>query len=182
MNKIASFIVLLFALGLLIPAHATPTDAPDLIVPGKSLGDIKLGETDAQLREALGKPSKEEAWMGKEICSWIDTKAGTRLDVRLHRSEGDNELTVTDIRTNSPFFHTADGLRVGSADAEFTRLYQDGIDLNFGHLAANQASDYVSHGIAFERSAFEKGVKPKVAAIIVHAPGQHVQLLSNTLP
>ncbi len=84
MNAFRALLVLVVFATCLMPLRASADDA--LIVPGKSIGQTKIHETDPQLRARLGKPSAEDMAMVRELCSWTDAKAGTRLDVLLCRN------------------------------------------------------------------------------------------------
>lgn len=86
------------------PSFATASTSSELlIVPGKAVGQVSLGMTPDAVREALGKPEREQA------DSWVEYKdndAPTHIFFRRGK--------VTEIRFGSKKYRTADGISLAS--------------------------------------------------------------------
>ena len=85
--------------GLNAWAASPPPSVDVLIVPGKSVGQVSIGMTPAQVAEALGKPEREEPGM------WVEYKEGNApLHIFFRRGK------VTEIRFGSKKYRTAEGI------------------------------------------------------------------------
>ncbi len=96
------------------PQLASATAANLLIVPGKSIGLIRLGDSPARVRQVWGQPGKivrpqtgYEMWQYDRILSTVHIQS--------------NE--VTQIQTSSPVFRTAHGIGPGSSREELLKAY-----------------------------------------------------------
>src|ERR1700754_2460711 len=64
--------------------------ATQLIIPGRSIGDIRLGEDVANVSTSLGRPDSSDAAMGSSLMVWFakHNPAGYRTSVFAHRNMG----------------------------------------------------------------------------------------------
>lgn len=107
-------VLALAALTFGLAASAAQADSPTLVL-GVSVGDVRIGETNAQVVAAYGKPLsvKRLSYGGKPFELATYPAHGRRLEVyydrRTHR--------VVGIATSSPFYKTGDGFGVGASAA-----------------------------------------------------------------
>jgi len=180
--------VVVAGLGLLAVA-ATPTPTPDdfLVVPGRRLGHLRLGTNAATLSQ-LGKASFGDAAMQKAWGTWFgrrpaDGSARSELDIytALTNNNVDNHK-VQVIRATSPWFHLANGLRLGSS-LEAIRVAHGPLPLAATYRlpdGAHYLYDDVARGIAFE--ADTTAAFGCCQALIMHAPGKPVMQNYLSMP
>lgn len=146
-------------------------DGRFLIVAGKSIGEISLGENMEQVAEKLGRPDAGDAAMGKAWGIWYsgDSSGKQRDEIAVYSSYRDTSMRVKDvkqIRITSKQFKTKDGLATG-ATFEDTKLKFPGIEKRSSYLNENKdmvtVYDAQKEGIGFE---FLKG---KSISLTVHA-------------
>ena len=166
-------LLLALLLGLFSPA-TTPTPA-QLVVPGRSLGSLKLG-ADVATMAAYGPAAYGDAAMQKGWATWFGSgHPPAQLDVYSTLIPGqDTHKSVQVVRATSTYFRLANGLRNGST------LRQ--IQVSYGQLSlatsyklktgTRYLYDDVQHGIAFELDG--KASTSHCRALIVHLPGQAV--------
>ncbi len=147
-----------------------PVPTARLIVPGKSIGQIKLYDNAELLLKKFGKPDAGDAAMGRSIATWYagHKPSGYQTQVFCSRYMGgdENVSRVKQIRVTSPYFKTANGIGVGSTLKQLnvsfrgrkTSTYKENKQLFFVYDSGK--------GIAFETS--ESG---KCAGVIVYLPG-----------
>jgi hypothetical protein len=118
--------VLALALSLLLPSHG-------VLVPGKSLGGVSLGMTQAQVRSEWGdthgrcKGCAQETW-------YFNYRAFTPQGaaVRFKKQRVDAVWTLW----QPPGWRTADGLRLGVAAAQVTSRYGALVTITCGSYRA----------------------------------------------
>lgn len=173
-----SLAVVVAGLGLLAVA-ATPTPTPDdfLVVPGRSLGHVRLGDNAATFSQ-LGKASFGDAARQKAWGTWFGPRAANgaaRSELDIYTALTHNNVdshTVQVIRATSPWFHLANGLRPGSS-LEAIRAAHGPLPLVATYRlpdGAHYLYDDVARGIAFE--ADTTAAFGCCQALIVHAPGK----------
>jgi len=151
-------------------AKIQEVDGRFLIVAGKSIGEISLGENMEQVIEKLGRPDAGDAAMGKAWGIWYgsDSTAKQRNEIAIYSSYRDTSMRVKDvkqIRITSNEFKTQDGLTTG-ASLEDTQLKFPEIKKLLSYL--NDKKDTVAvydakkDGISFE---FLKG---KSISLTIH--------------
>lgn len=133
-------IILLLLIGL---SACTPHERPEkagtvtedklpdslLIKPGKSIGNIRLGDDMQLLLKQYGPPDKQDAAMGATAYTWFlkhDT-TGYSVSVYGHRNFGgadENVLQIKKVMINTPDFITAEGIRTGADEREINKFYQ----------------------------------------------------------
>lgn len=158
-------------LGLLL--SIAPTPPAQLVVPGRSLGSLKLG-ADVATMASYGPADYGDAAMQKAWATWFGTgHPPTQLDVYSTLIPGqDTHKSVQVVRATSPYFRLANGLRNGSTlhqiQACYGRLplassYQLKTSLRYLY-------DDVQRGIAFELDG--QASTSHCRALVVHLPGQ----------
>lgn len=174
----------LLGLGLLAAAAPAPNDF--LVVPGRSLGHLRLGAEAATLA-SLGKGAFGDGAMQKAWGTWYGHAApGARpseLDVYTAPQNNDvDHHTVQVIRATSPWFHLANGLRPGSSLAAI-RAAQGALPLAATYRLADgphHLYDDVARGIAFETDTTASfGC---CQAVIVHQAGKPLTQLYLAMP
>jgi hypothetical protein len=85
--------------------NAAPAPAVTLVVPGVSLGQVKLGMTDKQIYALLGEPQQSDP--GPDS---IEYRYPT-LDLTINNATN----TVVNVTTADPRYSTAEGVGVGSS-------------------------------------------------------------------
>ncbi|WP_343524223.1 hypothetical protein [Pedobacter sp.] len=96
-----------------------PVDERFLVVPGRSVGEIALGEDMAKVGQKLGRPDAGDAAMGKAWGIWYsgDSTAKQRDEIAVYSSYRDTSMRIKDvkqIRITSNTFKTKDGLATGA--------------------------------------------------------------------
>lgn len=151
-----------------------------LVAPGRSLGNIRLS-APADSLAWLGPTSFGDAAMQKAWATWF-SKAGKandtphQIDVYTTGVGPDLRKEVQLIRATSPWFHTVEGIRVGSTLAT-VKAACGPLTLAETYTTAPQAGprylyDNARAGIAFELNG--QTATSRCMAIIVHQPGQKV--------
>jgi len=93
-------------------AHAVP--ASSLIVPGGSIGLIRLGDDSGQVRQKWGRPNRvQQPERGYEM--WQYDKLLATVHLRNRR--------VVQIQTSSPVFRTSRGIGPGSSRVDLIKSY-----------------------------------------------------------
>jgi hypothetical protein len=168
------------ALALIAQAAPAPPD-PWLIVPGQSIGRIRLGEEFQSIVAIFGRPNgRGEAAMGRAWSSWVGT-SGHVVDIYTVRGTDDSAAHpanfVRQIQVNSPTFHTAHGVHVGESFTEISRRVANLALANTN--GAMRLYDSVKAGLAIETQS------GKCIAILVHAPNaaiRHQYIPFATMP
>lgn len=169
----------------------TGTNAPprderiSTIVPGESLGPIRIGERLDSVARIFGRADSSHAAMGHvwEFRTFSDTSGGFaarpyELDVYGVRDTTEN-LVVKQVRVTSPRYRTASGISTESTLADIRKAYP-GIRVVEtthapGHDDAIDVYDLKTEGIAFEvQRGTGDPVSASCVAIIVHPHGSGV--------
>ena len=149
-----------------------------LIIPGKSIGNISLGQNADGLQSILGKPDLSDAAMGKAWLTWFskvsDTVTGNELNIYTEYKDDDlTEKVVRQIRITSNEFTTEGGIRTGMTLDDISRITRGELTLigKFDTSTPNPVSvyDVVGEGIAFEIENDNK-----CSGIIIHEKGHKV--------
>ncbi|WP_293306948.1 hypothetical protein [Pedobacter sp. UBA5917] len=141
-----------------------------LVVAGRSVGEISIGEDMEQVGKKLGRPDAGDAAMGKAWGIWYsnDSTAQHPNEIAVYSSYRDTSMRVKDvkqIRITSDQFKTKEGLSTGTT-LEETKLKFPAIEKLSTYL--NEDKDTVTvydakkEGIGFE---FLKG---KSISLTVH--------------
>lgn len=162
------------ALGMtLMPACGASSAAARLIVPGRSIGQLRLGPHGRADLGHLRKPDASDAGMSQTRQVW--TSQGHTLFVHTV-SNGAlnvsplNGVTLTTIRVTSPYFRTREGVHTDKTLAHIRR--------RFPHLHRLAASDVVGKTVLYDDTrqgiAFEfqyDSPKARCIGITVYTPG-----------
>ena len=153
---------------------AAPSD-PFLVVPGRSLGRLHLGQLGGADIKRLPTPggsytSKRgvyhAAWKSKTSS---DTLAVTGLD-RSYLAPARPGLEVDEIRATSPQFHTVGGLAPGATLAEIKRQYPKGRlrhAINGSNEGPDEHYDVSGKGLGFEFPAHPTASTRSIAVAVV---------------
>jgi len=183
-DTIARFSVVLTSATLLLSTYSSAVigSVPNarLIVPGKSMGKISIGE-DSALLSWLGTPRNSDAAMG-HFWNFYGHKAegNYTLGVYTVRNDTGSTANVKQVWTNSPAFHTSGGDRVGSSLRKILRDFPDAKPLSLAgleHDAGTVLYDDPRLGISFQ---IVHTPGRKCSAILIHPAGQSA--LSEYLP
>lgn len=157
-------------LGLLSLAAPTPAQ---LVVPGRSLGNLRLG-ADVAIMAAYGPADYGDAAMQKAWATWFGTgHPPAQLDVYSTMIPGqDTHKSVQVVRATSTYFRLANGLRNGSTLHQIQACYGQLPLASSYRLKAGQRYLYddVKRGIAFEVDGTTS--TSHCRALVVHLPGQ----------
>lgn len=144
------------------------------IIPGKSIGLIKLNEDAEVVHKLLGKPTTANSGMGKSLQTWIkETTDGKTYQLSIFFSRnmgnGDEKSRAKQIRITKEAFitklnyrETETTLRANISEAKKMAIYTLA-----GSKDEFEIYDNMNAGIAFE---FDPA--GNVIAITVHEPGQ----------
>ncbi|MEN0056087.1 MAG: hypothetical protein AAGC65_20585 [Mucilaginibacter sp.] len=145
------------------------TTSTQLIVPGRSIGNIQLNEDVANVSTTLGRPDSSDAAMGSSLMVWFagHNPAGYRTSVFAHRNMGAKDEIISRIRKiliTSPAFKTAEGLGVGSPEADIKKSYDLKPTSDYKNKNGKvQVYTDMDKGISFEIDATGKCV-----GVVVH--------------
>ncbi|AZI26217.1 hypothetical protein EA772_13005 [Pedobacter sp. G11] len=151
-------------------------DAAFLVVPGKSIGEILLGENMTEVGKKLGRPDAGDAAMGKAWGIWYskDSTDGQKNELAVYSSYRDTSMMVKEvkqIRITSAQFKTQNGITTGGPEADAKSKFP-AMELVSSYLNQNKDTvtiyDSRQDGIGFE---FLKG---KSISITVHPVNQSV--------
>jgi hypothetical protein len=142
-----------------------------LIIPGRSIGNIQLSEDVANVSTSLGRPDSSDAAMGSSLMVWFakHNPAGYRTSVFAHRNMGAKDEIISRIQKiliTSPEFKTADGYGVGSTADDIKKSYNLIPTSDYKNKNGKvQVYTDLDKGISFETDAAGKCV-----GIVVHKP------------
>lgn len=153
-------------------ATVKPVSHDELIVPGKSVGKITIRGNADSVIVLLGKPDSSDAAMGSSLMIWYDGHDTGSFKTSIfssHKFGAKYEAVshIRKIRTTSPGYKTAEGLRTGIPLDEY-RKYYDLKAVTVYKTKGRVINVYEAgdKGIAFEvDSASKRGI-----AIVVHLP------------
>gem|GEM_PF-2527617 len=144
-----------------------------LIMPGQSIGNIKIGADAQAFLKRYGKPDAQDAAMGAASYTWFarhDT-SGYRISVYGHRNFGaaDEQIVlIKKIMITSPGYVTAEGVRTGIEKDSISRFYRLTEASKYSVKAKTiQTFADISKGISFDIDAVTK----KCTAISIFKPG-----------
>lgn len=157
----------------------TPKDSvssDQLVVPGQSIGQVRIGDADSTVIARLGKPDSSDAAMGKAWLFWISkNEAHDRTGVFTTRKMGTDDETarVSQVLVSAPFFLTKEGARTG-----------DGLEaLRKAYPSLTQTAKLSGGAVLYDARdrgiAFIVGGDGSCKAIVVHRPGVAVQAISE---
>jgi len=149
------------------------------LIPGLSVGRIRLGESAEFLRSLLGKPQLGDAAMCKSWERW--EWGGGQQVLEIFEScdaKQDMKKTVQQIRFSGLSFGTREGIFLKST---FAKIRQQFPDLTAVAVFTDKSTgrpmiimDQISQGIAFVMDAKNNQPDPqgKCRTIIIHMPGK----------
>jgi hypothetical protein len=161
-----------------IPETINKPTAKQLIVPGKSIGQIMIGEKMEEVAHLLGIPDYGDAAMGKAISIWYSKNSTKKYSTTIYSTSnfGDtNEVKkVQNIRVTSPYFITENFIKCESnlrfIQQQYPEMkkpqayYKDTASLTRINIFEN-----IKEGIAFEINKSGKCV-----GISVYKPGKRI--------
>ena len=135
------------------------------IVPGQSLGHVRIGRNPVSMFDEFGRSTSEDAGAGWAWATWFGPQGG-RLDIFSRRRDDQETVDVRLVRVTSAKFRLANGLRTGASAARFKRAYPGARTWGRYPSAVGRVTiwDDVRRGVAWE--ATPSGT---VLAITVHA-------------
>ena len=164
---------LLFAPLLGIFALAITPLPAQLVVPGRSLGNLRLG-ADVATMTSYGPAAYGDAAMMKGWATWFGSgHPPAQLDVYSTMIPGqDTHKSVQVVRATSPYFRLGNGLRNGSTLHQIQECYgQLPLAASYKLKAGPRyLYDDVQRGIAFELDG--QTSTSLCRALVVHKPGQ----------
>jgi hypothetical protein len=160
------------------------------VVPGQSVGRVRLGDTQMMVRQKMGKPAEsrvrsdglqQDTWLGPQPKSWPNESQ--RSFVVIYKNG-----KVAQIEYNSPHFVTARGISTRSSLQRFrarhrrlqTRAYSY-TEGGGGHV--EYYYDHLRHGICFQlgtQDFFDARVTPET--LRVHPRNMPVIITPNGQP
>ena len=156
------------------PKDSTSSD--QLIVPGQSIGKVRIGDADSIVIARLGKPDSSDAAMGKAWLFWISkNEAHDRTGIFTTRNMGSDDETahVSQVFVSAPFFLTAEGVRTGTGLDLIRKAYPSLVQ------AAKLSGGAVVYDERARGIAFVIGGDGSCKAIVVHRPGVAAQAISR---
>ena len=96
----------------------------NLIVPGKRIGAVFIGQNEPAVSRILGEPAIWDTSMGRQTNTYfLDAKHQERLVVHSHRDEDGHRYFVDVITTTSPRFATSGGISTASSLISIWRAF-----------------------------------------------------------
>jgi hypothetical protein len=154
-------------------AHASDED--NAIMPGKSVGHVRLGMKEGKVTQLIGKD--EGGWSapsGIKVVSYQRKDPNADSTIRVFYDRDDK---VAQIASVTPIPATADGISLTASVAEVKRKFKN-IE-RFQYKGKDERVDYYEdsgRGIAFKFVWSEEDEKPKksLQSIVVFWPGNHI--------
>jgi hypothetical protein len=170
--KLPQLGVALVCLTLALGGGARADD--DLIVPGVSIGNIRLGSDGADQLSRLPKPAAIDAGMSQTRQVWVENNEGSKDTVFVHTTANgaidakpEDGVTIDLIRVTASHFRTRTELRPGSTLGQVRLVYPDSRPLD----EQNRIYDDSKQGIAFEFDPNPNFRSPCIA-MMIHPPGR----------
>ena len=167
-------IVCIFFL-LAIPACA----AENRLVPGKSVGQISLGENLDSVYQKQDQSDSGDGALGHFWDNWYSCSSSPQtvkrevLEIYSVRTVSGAQTVVEQIRVTSPWFSTTNGITTRSFLVQIQRAFPQARAMAFYHSAALHSRvtvyDEIKQGIAFEISS-----DGRCLAITIHRQGNQV--------
>lgn len=160
------------------PAKPATPDSAYLIVPGQSIGQVKLQMPAAAVTNILGKSDSGDAAMGKALSFWVSKPGNGRREYvavyTVNNFDGSGTPPqVQQVQVTSPQFKTAQGISTGQAlpqiRGQFTTLKPLAYYLNEKNQQVYIYDDQ-AQGIAFEITVADS----LCTAITIHQKGTDV--------
>lgn len=147
-----------------------------LIVPGKSLGNIQLGQDMQAVASILGEPDAGDAAMGKAWGIWYDKDSSARgkTELSIYSSYKDSTMMAKDvkqIRTTSKRFKTEEGIYVGCSLSNFKAAYPD-VELR-AQYAGTSSGDTIKLYDSRAQGIGAEFTNDSTRAITVHPSGTY---------
>ncbi|HEY8900285.1 MAG TPA: hypothetical protein VIM61_07725 [Chthoniobacterales bacterium] len=124
---------------------------------GDSLGNLKLGQSAADVAKALGKPAskgKDVEWeaIGEWVQEWHFPKQGLTLAMNSEKKGG--AKTILSITAGSPCqLATSRGIQIGSPEAKVAKAYHDVQNKEEGEPGKLFVAGSVYGGVMFHLAA-----------------------------
>lgn len=156
-----------------------PVEENRLIVPGERIGQTRIGESLEQVNKVLGPPDSSDAGMGhvweyRSSPAEGDKEAHT-LDIYASFDEEATGHYVRQIRINSPWFVTEEGIRTGVPFNAVRSVYPGLVPIaEYRDGKKYIVYDDIQEGIGFEFDAAEDNRPIRCAAVVVHEPGRKI--------
>ena len=152
----------------------------DTIVPGKSIGLIRLNETAELAIKALGTPDSADADTKKAMLQWFSKPTGKGIDTTVNRitvfTTGNagskvEAQKIKHIRVTSPFYKTAEKISYGST-LTFIKMHYPSLKNSSLAFKDKTGSEILVYDAINDGIAFEINEATKCAGITVHEPGK----------
>lgn len=162
-------------------AHAITVPSDSLIVPGRSVGEIKLETDAAGIMKKFDKPDAGDAAMGKAVATWFERHdtTGHALSIFTAKDVGNSDTAfIEQIRVTSPGFKTKQGIGTSASLTQLGKIFN--LQKQKGYRLKQQDVElYVdTAGIAFE---IDK--QGRCIGIVVYPAGQlHPDTYARFLP
>jgi hypothetical protein len=170
--KLPQLGVALVCLTLALSCGARADD--DLIVPGISIGKMRLGSDGADQLSGLPKPAAIDAGMSQTRQVWVENNGGSKDTLFVHTTANGatdakpvDGVTIDLIRVTASYFRTRTELRTGSTLGQVLLVYPDCRPLD----DENRIYDDSKQGIAFEFDPHPNFRSPCIA-IMIHPAGR----------
>lgn len=156
-----------------------PVEENRLIVPGERIGQTRIGESLEQVNKILGPPDSSDAGMG-HVWEYRSSpaegeKEAHTLDIYASFDEEATGHYVRQIRINSPWFVTEEGIRTGVPFDAVRSVYPGLVPIaEYRDEKKYVVYDDIQEGIGFEFDAAEDNTLIRCAAVVVHEPGRKI--------
>ena len=164
--------VALLCLTLALSSAAQADD--DLIVPGVSIGKMRLGSDGADQLSRLPKPAAIDAGMSQTRQVWGENNGGSKDTLFVHTTANgtidakpEDGVTIDLIRVTASYFRTRTQLRTGSTLGQVRLVYPNCRPLD----DEDRIYDDPKQGIAFEFDPHPNR-RSRCIAIMIHPPGR----------
>lgn len=159
------------------PGPGKIVDENYLVVPGKSIGPIAVGDSVQKVFRLFGNPDAGDAAMGKAWAIWLNnepttTKTSEYCVFSSYRDSTMSSKDVKQIRVTSILYKTQDGFGIDRTLKDTKARFGDLIEVS-SYL--NEIKDTVSIYDATSKGIGFEFVKRKSTAISVHKPNQSIQ-------
>lgn len=160
-----------------------PVTKDRMIVPGKSIGAMKINGNADSLQTSIGKPDSSDAAMGSAMMVWnVKYKNGSyKTIIYSQHNMGEADENVSHIKAifvSSPYYKTTDYSGAGSNMRDVRKLFKFTVHAIQGYTIKQLAlyNDYGA-GISFEADS-----TGRCHGVLVYAKGDSSVTYINMLP
>lgn len=167
---IAAMVVISCGPGTPDTANANAADSTLLIVPGRRIGPLLIGDSASVATRILGKPGFSDAATGKAWLRWYTAGRTDSTCVYTSSAMGSDKAfpRIALVRITSPSYHTGTGVHTGMAWKDIRSSYPSAVK---SAIYTQNGKQYIVYENKLADLAFDVDESETCVAITVHEKG-----------